>query len=103
MKGKSKARKAARAAQEAALEAFVVSGAVLVGTIIEDMANARTGFWGWFQSFYEGLDRKEKLNWCDFADAILGDCLQLYLAQQLADSPEGVERWRELFSSENWS
>ena len=102
MKGKSKARKAAKEAQETALESFVVSGAVLVATIIEDMAMERAGFWGWFQSFHEGLDRQEKLTWSDFAEMILGDSLQLYFAQQLADSPEGVERRRSYFSAENW-
>jgi hypothetical protein len=102
IKGKSKARKAAKKAQDAALEGFVVAGAVLVGTIIEDMAEKRIGFWGWFQSFYEGLDRQERLGWSDFAEMLLGDSLQLYFAQQLADSPEGVERWREYFSTESW-
>lgn len=103
MNGKSKARAAAKKAQDEAFETFVVSGAVLVETIIEDMAAKREGFWSWFQSFYAGLDRQEKLTWSDFAEMLMGDSLQLYLAQQLADSPEGVERWREYLSSENWT
>lgn len=102
MGGKSKARKAAREAQETALEAFVVSGAVLVGTIINDMKEQRHGFWEWFQDFYAGLDRQSKFTWSDFADLLLKESLPLYFAQQLSDSPEQTARLRDLFSEENW-
>ena len=100
--GKPKARKAARQAQETAHETFIVAGAVLVGSIIEDMVARRNGFWQWFQEFYAGLDRQSKFTWSDFADTLLGDSLQLWFAQQLADTPEGVERWRDYLSTDNW-
>jgi hypothetical protein len=102
MKGKAKARKAAREAEDQARESFVVSGAVLVGTIIDDMAAKRDGFWQWFQRFYAGLDRQSKLTWADFANTLLEDCLQLWFAQQLTDTPDEVERLREYFSTDNW-
>ena len=100
--GKAKAKKAANLAQDVALETFVVSGAVLVGTIVDDMAAARPGFWRWFQAFYEGLDRQSKFTWADFGEMLMGDSLQLWFAQQLADTPEGVERWRKYLSTDNW-
>lgn len=102
MRGKAKARKAAKIVQEKALETFIVSGAVLAGSVIEDMAAKRSGFWQWFQVFYEGLDRQSKFTWADFGDTLLNDSLQLWFAQQMADTPEGVERWREFLSTDNW-
>jgi len=102
MGGKAKAKKAAKHAQDAALETFVVAGAVLVGSIIEDMAAGRPGFWQWFQGFYAGLDRQSKFTWSDFAETLLGDSLQLWFAQQLADTPEGVERWQKYLSTDDW-
>ena len=102
MKGKAKARTAAKAAQEQTHENFVVAGAVLVGTIIDDMADKRDGFWQWFQRFHAGLDRQSKFTWSDFAETLLGDSLQLWFAQQLADTPDGVERWWKYLSTDNW-
>ena len=102
MKGKSKAKKSAKLVQEAANETFVVTGAVLVGTIIDDMAAKRNGFWQWFQEFYASLDRQSKFAWSDFADTLLGESLQLWFAQQLADTPEGVARWRKYLTTDNW-
>jgi hypothetical protein len=102
MKGKAKARKAAKELEEQAHEDFIVAGAVLVGTIIDDMAAKRDGFWQWFRRFHAGLDRQSKLTWSSFAEALLEDCLQLWFAQQLADTPQGVERWRKYLSADNW-
>lgn len=102
MKGKSKARKAAKKAQDQAHETFIIAGAVLVGTIIEDMAAKRDGFWQWFQRFYAGLDWQSKLTWSDFGNTLLEECLQLWFAQQLADTPDDVARLRKYFSTDNW-
>ena len=100
--GKSKAKGAAKSAQEEALETFVISGAVLAGSIVGDMAAKQDGFLQWFQRFYEGLDRQSKFTWSDFGEMLMGDSLQLWFAQQLADTPEGVERWRKYLSTDNW-
>ncbi len=103
MGAKPKARKAAKDAQDAAHEAFVVTAAVLAGTIIEDMAAKREGFWGWFNRFYDGLDSQSKMGWADFSDLLLKEGLPLYFAQQVADSPEQTERLRHLFAEEAWA
>jgi hypothetical protein len=102
MGGEAKARKAAEKSQDVAFDAFVVSGAVLVGTVIEDMAADREGFWPWFGRFYDGLDTQSKLTWADFGNLLLEESLPLYFAQQVADSPQQTARLRGLFSAENW-
>ena len=98
----AKARKAAKIAQDAAHESFVVTGAVLFGSIIDDAAAGRQGYLNWFQRFYEGLDNQSKSAWTDFTELLMKESLPLYFAQQVADSPERVEGLRELFSEENW-
>ncbi|MGH6628572.1 MAG: hypothetical protein ACREB3_02445, partial [Burkholderiales bacterium] len=102
MKGSSKARKRARLEQDAAHEHLVVSGAVLVGSIIDDMAVGRPGFWQWFQDFYSALDRRARLTWSEFGDMLLTDSLALYFAQQVSDEPAQIERLRHLFDVEEW-
>jgi hypothetical protein len=103
MGAKSKARKAAKDAQDEAHEEFVVAAAVLVGTIIEDMAAGREGYWGWFHHFYDGLDSQSKMAWSEFSELLLKEGLPLYFALQAADSPEQTQRLRHLFSEDNWS
>jgi len=100
--GKAKARKRAQLSQDAALESFVVSGAVLVGSIIENMVAKQHGFWQWFQRFYDDLDRQSKFTWSDFGEMLMNDSLQLWFAMQVADTPDGVERWRKYLSTDNW-
>jgi hypothetical protein len=93
--GKSKAKKTAKREHEEAREAFILQCAVLASTILEDLAAERSGFWGWFQDFFAGLDNPSKWAWTDFGEMLLEEGFPLYLAQQMSDDPERVQELRK--------